>query len=215
MFIAMDRLAHKQAKLEKKLSLQVDLLRQAKNHHEEVKKDIDNVGASIAKIQTDIRFLEDQRHDLLATRHPNKGGPDAKQAGAEAPPPHSSPPLTEGPINLSRPTEHQGIKTKERASLSPKPGSGPSTRPPEDIAEGPQVQGPRTSKGTNLTAKQARMVETSVWTGRDPAQTTHPPSHASSVSSDGEHEAQAVGVPGRKGVLPFKPQTKPGPYHRQ
>jgi hypothetical protein len=151
------------------------------------------VGASIAKIQTDIRFLEDQRHDLLATRHPNKGGPDAKQAGAEAPPPHSSPPLTEGPINLSRPTEHQGIKTKERASLSPKPGSGPSTRPPEDIAEGPQVQGPRTSKGTNLTAKQARMVETSVWTGRDPAQTTHPPSHASSVFSDGEHEAQAVG----------------------
>jgi hypothetical protein len=200
-FIAMHGLAYNQAKLEKKLSIQVEFLRQAKDQQEYNNKEIYMLEATMAKIQTQVRFMADQRHDLHTLRALKT--PQPSEAGLP-----SSPVLTRTPIlGQGHPDSTKGHNN------TTKPDAGSSTRPPGKSDAGPQEQRAPSPPGPTLAAKKAKMVGTSVWVGRD-ATHSHPSSYASSLTSFGEHETQDTGVSRRTGGS-TKPQHKTGPYHRQ
>jgi hypothetical protein len=212
--IATDKMAHDQSKLQKKLSIQVDFLRQAKNQQEDTKKEIDQLGATIARIQTEIRFLEDQRLDLLTIRPLNHGDLGPTQVNGEKPTP-SLTPLKGAPNSRLHPTGNHGTRNRESTPPTPTLGAWSGPFPLGYPVEDPKDNKPGSPPGTNLAAKQAKMVETCVWTGKDPTHITIPPSYASSVSSEGDYEVFEAGASGRKAAFCPKQQQKPGPYHRQ
>jgi hypothetical protein len=184
-YIAAGRLAHKQAKLDKKLSRQIDLLRQAKNHQEDINKDMDGMVATIGSINTDIRFLEDQRHDLLAEHGPNGTHGASSGTNTTAPPSDTKRMPTTGPPGNN--TDATGNLNATRRRPAAESAAAPSSDDATDDHSGHRHH----VTVSDLVARQARMVETSVW--MSPA--TH--AGASTASSDADQEAQGSG-PKRK-----------------
>jgi hypothetical protein len=69
-YVAMGRLAHKLAKLEKKLAHQGDFMQQAKDEFEQAEKRMADLAATTADIEADIRATEAERDELLANTVP-------------------------------------------------------------------------------------------------------------------------------------------------
>jgi hypothetical protein len=198
-YIAAGRMADKQAKLEKKLARQIDLLRQAKIHQEDIKKDMEAMVATIGSTKTGIRYLVDQRQDLLAELAPI--GTHGAPIGTNTTTPPADAKSTFSPRTPGSSTATRPFGTTRRHATEP---TGPTS---DDAMEDHSVHRPNLT-ASDLVARQARMVETNVWMS--------PGTHAggSTASSDADQEAHEA-APKRKAANMGKNTAIPGPYDRQ